>query len=275
MPADASQVDRVAAQYIEHLWEEGESKYLAQDTLSSLQHFEPQLKRKLLESWRLIRAWQQHEIPTRAPPLTLVTLALLAGWFQHHFPELGLSLLVAFHGLLRTGELFSIQAKHIICTGDLCVLHLGQTKMGARNASTESTSFKHREVSLLLQAWKSVHSPDAFLVSISPTSFRQWFARALVATDLHRVPYKPYSLRRGGATQVFLETQSYAAVCQRGRWSSERTTRVYIQDSVALLTEHSFKPSSKQQALLQFWAATLRRLEPTRRAGSRGGRGRS
>ena len=274
MPTDATQVDRVAAQYIQECWEEGESKYIAQDTLSALQHFEPQLKRRLLESWRLIRAWQQHEIPTRAPPLTPVTLALLAGWFQQHFPELGLGLLVAFHGLLRTGELFSIQAKHIICTGDLCLLHLGPTKMGARNASTETASFRHRQVSLLLQAWKTVHRPDAFLVSVSPTSFRQWFARALIATDLHHVPYKPYSLRRGGATQVFLETQSYATVCQRGRWSSERTTRVYIQDSVALLTELSFRPTVKQQALLQLWTATLSKLEPTRKTGSRGGRGR-
>ena len=273
MPRNSEQVDRVASDYIQHLWEEGDPKYLAQDTLSSLQHSEPQLKRKLLGSWRLIRAWQQHEIPTRAPPLTPTTLAILAGWAQYHFPEFSLSLLVAFHGLLRTGELLKLQNRHIICTGDLCVLHLGQTKMGSRNASTETATFRNREVSLLLQAWQSVHRPDAFLVSVSATSFRQWFARALDATDLSDRGYKPYSLRRGGATQVFLDTQSYSAVCQRGRWASEKTTRIYIQDSVALLTELAFHPNAKQHQFQVHWRDTLSRLERTCATGRFGGRG--
>ena len=274
MPSQFEEVDRISSEYIEHLWQEGDSKYFAQDTLSALQHYEPQLRRRLCRSWRLIRAWQQHEIPTRAPPLTPATLALLAGWAQQHFPEFALALVVAFHALLRTGELFSIQNKHIICSGDLCILHLGQTKMGVRNASTESASFRNREVSLLLQAWKSTQKPDAFLVQVSATAFRQWFVRALSATDLQNASYKPYSLRRGGATQVFIETQSYAAVCQRGRWASERTTRVYIQDSVALLTENSFSPNAKQRGYQQFWHQTLSRLEPSRKAGRCRGRGR-
>ena len=79
LPSQHEQVDKLASQYIEELWEEGESRYLAQDTLSALQHYEPQLKRRMLESWRLVKAWQKREIPTRAPPLTHATLAVLAG----------------------------------------------------------------------------------------------------------------------------------------------------------------------------------------------------
>ena len=104
----------LASRVIEELWEEGDSRYLAQDILASLQHYEPQLKRKLMQSWRLVRAWQQHEIPSRAPPLTPTALAVLAGWLHQHVPELGLAVVV-FHGLLRTGELFSIKNQDIIC----------------------------------------------------------------------------------------------------------------------------------------------------------------
>ena len=47
---------------------------------SSLQHREPSLKRQLRWSWKLFKAWQQAEIPSRAPPFTLQTLAIFCGW---------------------------------------------------------------------------------------------------------------------------------------------------------------------------------------------------
>ena len=272
LPSRYEEVDRLAAQYIEELWHEGDSLYLAQDVLSSLQHYEPQLKRKLLESWRLIKAWQKHEIPSRAPPLTPLTLSVLAGWFQKHHPELALALIVGFHGLLRTGEMLQVANKHIICSHDLVLIHLGQTKMAARNAGTESASFRDSQVSLMVQAWKSVHTPDALLVDMSASSFRQWFARGLQATGLDAMPYKPYSLRRGGATQVFLERQSYSAVCQRGRWASERTTRIYIQDSIALLTDIRTNLTVQQREWRLLWQTTQQKLDPSK-AGRKRGRG--
>lgn len=271
LPSLPEQADRVAAMYVEELWEEGDSRYLAQDMVSALQHYEPQLKRKMLRSWRLLKAWQQHEIPTRAPPLAPTTLAVLAGWMHQQIPELALALMLGFHGLLRTGELLRITSQDIICSGDLVVVNLGQTKMAARNAGVESTSFRNREVSLMLQAWKAVHQPSALLVHVSPTSFRQWFSRGLEKTGLNVLPYKPYSLRRGGATQVFLESHSYSAVCQRGRWSAERTCRIYIQDSLSMLTDIPKALDGRQREHHKFWLELLGRLElPVGRCRGRG-----
>ena len=65
----ASEVDLQMSVYIENLWEEGESRSLATDCLSGIQMFLPSLKRNLYGSWRLVTAWQKHELPTRAPPL--------------------------------------------------------------------------------------------------------------------------------------------------------------------------------------------------------------
>ena len=274
LPSKYDEVDRLAAMFVEQLWDEGDSKYLAQDTLSGLQHFEPQLKRRLLQSWRLIRAWRQHEIPTRAPPFTPTTLAVLAGWMQQRRPDFALAIVLAFHALLRTGELMQIKNKDIICSGDLVVVHLGQTKTSVRNAGTESSSFRDPKISLMLRAWKSVNRPQALLVNSAPSSFRQFFAQGLEETKLHVIPYKPYSLRRGGATDVFLKTQSYASVCQRGRWSSEKTTRIYIQDSVALLTELRDALTPKQREYHDSWQSLLHRLEhPSDVTGRKGGRG--
>ena len=276
MPSAPEEADRFAAMHVEELWQEGDSRYLAQDVVSALQHYEPQLKRKMLRSWRLLKAWQQHEIPTQAPPLTPTTLSVLAGWMHQQSPELALALMLGFHGLLRTGELLRVTNKDIICSGDLVVVNLGPTKMAARNAGVESTSFRNREVSFMLQAWKAVHQPDAFLVHVSPSAFRQRFSQGLEKTGLQVLKYKPYSLRRGGATHVFLVSQSYSLVCQRGRWSSERTARIYIQDSISMLTDIPKTLDARQREFRELWMQVLRRLElPSMNARRSRGRGRN
>ena len=68
-PLTAEAVDSAAADYLEALWDDGSPRSRAADTLSGLQHFVPQLRRELKESWRLLRVWDQNEIPNRAPPL--------------------------------------------------------------------------------------------------------------------------------------------------------------------------------------------------------------
>ena len=128
LPSCFEEVDRLASMYIEELWEEGDSRYLTQDVLSSLQHFEPHLKRRLLQSWRLIKAWMKHEIPSRAPPLTPSTLSVLAGYLQPRVPEVALGVAVAFHALLRRGELLQVRNKHVICTHDFVLINLVSTK---------------------------------------------------------------------------------------------------------------------------------------------------
>ena len=113
-------------------------------------------------------------------------------------------------------------------------------------------------------------------MNVAPSTFRVWFAKGLEATGLSQAKYKPYSLRRGGATQVFLVSQSYSAVCQRGRWASEKTTRIYIQDSVALLTEFSSSLSPIQKQCQNVRVRLLSRLEQSKgNLGSKGGHGKN
>ena len=47
--------------------------------------------------------------------------------------------------------------------------------------------------------------------------------------------YKPYSMRRGGATLLFKLSQSYDHVTQRGRWAHARTACIYINEAQAEL----------------------------------------
>ena len=68
IPDEPEPLDSIFADYIECLWEEGDSLSLATDGLSGLQDLRPRLRGKLALSWRLVRTWQRKEIPQRAPP---------------------------------------------------------------------------------------------------------------------------------------------------------------------------------------------------------------
>ena len=43
------------------------------------------------------------------------------------------------------------------------------------------------------------------------------------------------SLRRGGATYDFSDCKSYSMVCERGRWASLSSCRIYLSDGMAAL----------------------------------------
>ena len=133
-------VDQQVSEYLEHLWLEGESQYLAGDTISAIQHKQPSLKKALPQSWRLLRTWQKHEIPCRAPPFTLQTLEVILGYLSKRDVTFAIALLLCFHACLRTSELLRLQAKHIVLGrhNSSMVLLLGPTKTSVHNEAGAS-----------------------------------------------------------------------------------------------------------------------------------------
>ena len=80
LPKRVTDMDLLVSDYLEHLWAIGEGKSVANNTLAALQDRDPNLRRKLPGSWRLMKAWATAEIPNRAPPMTLALLDALCGW---------------------------------------------------------------------------------------------------------------------------------------------------------------------------------------------------
>lgn len=272
---EKSGIDLQVSHYIETLWDEGESISSAGDTLSSLQHYQPSLKRHLSNGWRLLKAWQQHELPARAPPFTVETLQVLLGWLHQKSPPVSLAVFLAFRCLLRTGEMMSVTAQDLIIPANSLsgVLYLGDTKTSKRNPHAGCVNLTDPSLVLLLKAWKQSVSPTTSLVPWSSSKFRAVFQEGLKQTKLEQFKFKPYSLRRGGATDQWLLTKNYAHVSHLGRWSSERTLKIYIQDSIALLTSLQFKPSPTQRSWINLWNSKCR-VEPMTRGHKGGGRGR-
>eukprot|EP00438_Fugacium_kawagutii_P025239 Skav236128 [mRNA] locus=scaffold900:368879:380005:- [translate_table: standard] len=205
LPTVASQLDLVVSDYLEFLWAQGFGRATASNILAALQDSQPHLKGKLAQSWRLLRAWVANEIPNRAPPLPLDVLHAMVGYalFKQQ-AHMALTLLVAFHGLLRTGELLNLQNRHVTISGPKgpAVLSLGLTKSGKRQGAAESVTIYAEDVCRRLFQWKQHKSPHSFLAGPKHV-WRKQFAAILQALKFDSWDFRPYSLRRGGATEQF------------------------------------------------------------------------
>ena len=81
------------------------------------------------------------------------------------------------------------------------------------------------------------------------------FKAGLTWLGLEGFGFQPYSLRRGGATAFFRATRSMEAALGRGRWSSARVARIYVNDGLAREVELRF--SSEIQDRLKLLVAAF------------------
>ena len=133
--------------------------------MAALQDYDPKLKHCLPASWRLLKTWSVHEVPSPAPPLTEDILKAMVGWAAlHQHYSFALSLLVAFFTLLCAGELLSLQAWQIHMTSETqpAVINLGLTS-GRRQEAAESVTLTEKTVLSFLWKWKQQVSSNSFL----------------------------------------------------------------------------------------------------------------
>jgi len=239
LPGDEDEMDAVVSQYIELTWQEGEGRSFAADTVCGLQWVSPLLKRRLNGSWALLKAWQRSELPARAPPLPVRPLLALAEWLiRASYIGMALGILVAAHCVLRTGELVHLAFGQIVWAEDCAsaVLNLGVTKGGARRGACESASVELPWLAAALKAW-ALTEPGPLVVGVPQHQFRVLFAQGLGAINCGDWGFVPYSLRRGGATEHWRQFGALDRITVRGRWAQAATTRIYINDGLAMLAE--------------------------------------
>ena len=159
----------------------------------------------------------------------------LAGWaFAKGLAILGAALLVAFQGLLRTGELLALRRKDVTVNADnsRAILDLGLTKGGARRGHVESVVID--DVMLVRLLCAVTHSLAAHeLLVPSQSRFRAAFAEGVEALGYSSATFKPYALRRGGATHLYQESLNWSCVMHRGRWANQTTVRNYVNEGLA------------------------------------------
>ena len=279
LPTVKTLVDPLVCDYLEHLWSSGAGRGLACDTLAGLQDLQPNLRNCLPGAWRLLKTWTVNEIPNRAPPLPEHVVLAMVGWsfFKGHV-AFGISLLVGFFCMLRTGEILGLRSSHMLSPPKdrQVLISLGFTKGGKRHGAAESVVLGYEPAVLLTQLWKSHVSPSTPL-AISPAAWRSRFNECLAALKLESHQFRPYSLRRGGATFWFSKHQSLDRILVQGRWHTQKSARVYLNEGLAVLATMKLSSNSANlRPYLQIFNRTLSTLTfstfepPVGRAGGRG-----
>ena len=75
-PQSYIDLDLCLCAFIEHVWEEGDSKSWALNAISAVTHFMPAVRGKTPGSSRLMKGWTKTELPERAPLPTLFAKAV-------------------------------------------------------------------------------------------------------------------------------------------------------------------------------------------------------
>ena len=91
--------------------------------------------------------------------------------------------------------------------------------------------------------------------------------------------FRPYSLRRGGATYWFQRHQNLDRILLQGRWHTQKSARIYLNEGLAVLAQLKVpRTDSRLKPFLTVYNNFLIRpkvstLEPPSKGGRTGGRG--
>ena len=209
-------------------------------------------------AWRLYGARLRLELPARAPPINLQLLMAMAGWavLKNDF-VFAASLMLTWHCLLRAGELFAVKPEHISISRDKGVVALPHTKTSQRSGAWEAVTIYWPLLAIMLGVVLKLQRSrqQIYLWDRGPVRFRKIFQDALDDLDLQRFNFKPYGLRRGGATHYFRECGALDKTLLRGRWNCPRAAKVYITDGLAVRCEMQFTKPEAQK--LAYYAAAV------------------
>ena len=203
------------------------------------------------ESWKLLKVWQQNELPARSAPIWLdLCLALMGYALADKDLPLACFCGMAFQGLLRTGEAqaLTLNSFDFGLTGGSFGVNLGLTKGGRRKGLRNETVISRDQVllTLLLKRFEGADLGTRLLPKRDP-EMRRCFRNLILRCGLCPDDYKPYSLRRGGATHLYKITGNMGLVIERGRLASVKTARIYVQEAEAMLKQMHLNKSQQDK----------------------------
>lgn len=253
-PSTPSDLDQVLHSFITDLYLSGGSKSTASDLLYGLLRLLPELKGRLPLSTLALKGWSRLNPAVSYPPLTwdlccLIAFRLAAGrqW------SLAVATLLAFDCLLRVSELVGLRVGDVADSGDPRIgtrfsgmaLRLRHTKTGPNQWVIVRSPAVVSLLRTLLR--ESSASPETLLFPVTSDVFRRRFKKACSQLCLSD-GYVPHSLRHGGATALFIAGEGVEDIMLRGRWTSNKSARRYIQAGPSLLLQQRVPPTAASLA---------------------------
>ena len=119
------------------------------------------------------------------------------------------------------------------------VLSIPSSKSGVRSNSRESVTIHDPsaiETTLAMTTMKQqMGAMNVPCWQRSGSSFRALLNKILTQLDISNLTWRPYSLRRGGATYEMQTHGLMEHALIRGRWNNSNVARLYICDGLAML----------------------------------------
>jgi hypothetical protein len=231
-------INAVIVGYLEELWSEGDPLSWGQETVAALELEVANLKGSLREPKRYLKCWEKLELPTKATPILRPVVHAMAYFaLEDGQQRLALIMVLAHSLCLRTSELLALRFSDLTISPACAslVAYLGQSKTGKRKNKSECARCKDKALILFAKALCPDDAMGDYILDMSEATFRKKFAQLAKRVGLDPERVKPYSLRRGGATQHFRDGWSFGAISELGRWGSEAACREYINDAGAEL----------------------------------------
>lgn len=245
------QMDDSIAQWIEAEFHKGKPLCFVGDALSGLHYYLPNTRRHLPCSWRLFGVWRKLEVPARAPPITAdLVLAFCARAIQLGEIDFGALVLVGFHAFLRTGEILALSPTDFMINKSTGIVRLLNSKTGRRRNVQEVVTLEdpkvRQVVKTLLEIRAATFSMNLPVWRGTGSAFRAKFDQYIRYFRVSHLGFRPYSLRRGGATAYFQWCGSMERTLVRGRWNSPSVAKIYICDGLSQLPNLCIDSGTKQ-----------------------------
>jgi len=220
----------------------------------------PDLGEAFRPLWRIHRSWVL-SVPSefRVAIDFRFTLAIsLRAWRLGH-QRLCLLFLVAFHCLLRPGEMVELRWDDLIVWDEMEAARFKDTSGFVRVRKPKTRRMAgHAAVQHVLLEDPGLASFLAWAISTVPMGHRGrriWsqpqhkmatiFAKCCEALGLAHLHLLPAGLRGGGATDAWVRTRDVPGIRRRGRWTSEKTLERYLQEGTALYLRNSLHPDTR------------------------------
>ena len=256
LPTDFQELDRLLAEYINHLFQEGESISRAGWLLSGFKRLYPRVRRELCIASQWYMNWTRSHTPERATPITWRILrADVALCFQQNGFHLGTVLLLGFTFILRTNEFLLLRKSDISFQGVSTIMVRLAAAKTAKQFEQSLVYDDEKIASIIRKGLGEIQTE--MLWPYSATYFRKCFHALHRFLGLEELELVPYSLRRGSATHFYQFFRSLDFVMIQGRWRDQRTARIYLDDARASLIKHQnlYNPTGHLKTYLRAFNA--------------------
>eukprot|EP00438_Fugacium_kawagutii_P015911 Skav211119 [mRNA] locus=scaffold2659:123518:130322:- [translate_table: standard] len=246
-PRSYRRLDLAVANYINHLYQEGETLTKAGWLLSGMRRLYPRMRRELAIAQQWYNNWARQHAPARAVPLTWqLTQGFVALAIQQKWYNLALLFLIGFTFFLRTQELLALEPADFLIDPEDGSLILRIASSKTSRGAQPSLALHDQKLALLVR-WLLTKVPlDCRLWQFSTSHFRNVFRAFCSFFDVGTWGFVPYSLRRGGATAFYMRTNSLDTVMIQGRWRDATTARIYLDDARATLVRMRLSPATRE-----------------------------